>query len=264
MPELPEVESFRKYFHSNALNKKIKNAEVESSKMLGKISSKSLQKNLKGSNFKSTKRHGKNLFAELNNNKWLLLHFGMSGFLKYYKNKSEAPKHIRLLIDFENGWHLAFDDLRKFGKIDLVDDADGYIKKKKLGADPIEDKISFKKFYELLQNKKGTIKSILLNQQIIAGIGNLYSDEILFQAGIHPGLSIKKIKENEFKNIYNKMNSVLKKAISVKADENKFPKSYLFVHRKTGDDCPKCSGEIDKKTIAGRTSYFCKKHQKKK
>lgn len=263
MPELPEVETFRKYLDSTSLHKKINSAEVKNTKILGKVSSATLRSNLKGTKFNSTKRHGKNLFIELSNNKWLAMHFGMTGFLKYFKNLDEAPGHVRVLINFNNGYHLAYNCTRMLGKVDLINDLSGYIEKRKLGADPIEGKLKIKDFYRLFDNKSGPIKSALMNQNILAGIGNIYSDEILFQAGIHPATHVNRLRRNDLKNIYQKMNSVLKKAILVNADPEKLPGSYLISNRNNGKNCPKCSGKIMKKIIGGRSSYFCSIHQKK-
>ncbi len=264
MPELPEVESFRKYMDSTSLHKKINSVEVKNSKILGKISPSALKKNLTGNKFKSTKRLGKNLFAELSNKKWLTMHFGMTGYLKYYKKEEDAPGHVRVLINFDNSYHLAYNCTRMLGRVDLIDDLSKYIKKKRLGIDPIEDSLNLKDFYKLFNRRSGSIKSVLMNQSILAGIGNIYSDEILFQAGIHPGTNVKKLKDNDLKSIYRNMNSVLKKAISVNADSDKLPRNYLVTHRSSGEDCPKCKGKIKKQTIGGRSSYFCNKHQKKK
>ena len=265
MPELPEVETFRKYIDSTSLHKKISSTEVKNTRILGKVSSASLKRNLNGTKLTATKRHGKNLFVELSNHKWIVMHFGMTGFLKYYKNSAEAPGHVRALINFSNGYHLAYNCTRMLGKIDLVDDISGYIEEKKLGVDPIEGKLSVKDFCKLFNNKKSvSIKSALMNQNILAGIGNIYSDEILFQAGVHPATHVNRLKENDLKNIYQKMNSVLKKVISVKADHEKLPGRYLIRNRNYDKDCPMCSGKIKKKTIGGRSSYFCNKHQKKR
>ena len=264
MPELPDVENFKKYMNSTSLHKQISSVEVKSSKILESISSGELKKHLKGKKFKSTKRYGKNLFAKTSNKEWLRMHFGMTGFLKYYKDESEAPGHTRLLINFSNGYHLAYDCSRKLGKIDIVDNIDSFIEKKKLGADPLEDNLSSKRFKKLISKRTGTVKSFLMNQKIIAGIGNVYSDEILFQAGIHPASLLNKLKKADIKNLYKKMNTVLKKAISANADPEKLGSKYLLPNRENETMCPKCSGKIKKKTIAGRSSYFCSKHQKKK
>ncbi len=264
MPELPDVETFKKYLDSTSLHKNIHSAEVKNTKILGKTSSASFKKTLKGTKLKSTRRHGKHLFVELSNRRWIAVHFGMTGSLKYFKNNDEAPGHIRVLINFHNGFHLAYNCTRMLGKVDIIDNVETYIEKKKLGIDPFEGKFSVKDFYKLFKNRTGSIKSALMNQNILAGIGNIYSDEILFQADIHPFTNVKRLKENDLKNIYQKMNLVLKKAVSVNAELKKLPKTYLVENRKKDEDCPKCSGKIVKKTIGGRSSYFCTKHQKKK
>lgn len=264
MPELPEVETFKRYLDSTSLHKKIYSAEVRNTKILGKVSSALFKRKLKGERLTSTQRHGKNLFVELSNSRWIIMHFGMTGFLKYFKNDGQAPKHVRVLINFSNGYHLAYNCTRMLGKIDLIDNASDYIEKKKLGVDPIEGKLKEEDFNNLFKNRSGSIKSALMNQNILAGIGNIYSDEILFQSGIHPATQVKRLKKTDLKNIYTKMNLVLKRAISLKADPDKLPRSYLIVNRNNGEDCPKCSGKIKKQTIGGRSSYFCSKHQKKK
>lgn len=263
MPELPEVESFRNYFNRTSLNKKIERVEVTSGKMLKDVSSRTLQMQLKNDKFRKTSRHAKYLFAHTYNGKILVLHFGMTGYLHYFKDESEKPVHTRMQIDFVNGYHLAFDCQRKFGRIFLIDDKEKFIEKKKLGADPIADKMNLSAYRRLLEGKKGSIKTTLMDQKTISGIGNIYSDEILFNAGIHPASRTEKLNDNQVRKLYQMMIKVLRKAIDVKADAERMPKTYLLQDRKSGADCPRCSGIIRKQTINGRTSYFCGKHQKK-
>ena len=100
MPELPDVESFRKYMDSTSLNKKINSAEVKNTKILGKVNSGKLKRELKGAKFKSTKRHGKNLFVKLSTDKWITMHFGMTGYLKYFKKQEEASRTRESFIQF--------------------------------------------------------------------------------------------------------------------------------------------------------------------
>ncbi len=264
MPELPEVESFKKYLDSTSLHKKIKDVDVKSKTILANVTSRSLQIRLKNQKLKSTFRHGKYLFAETSKGEYLIFHFGMTGFLKYYKNPEEASKHIRMQINFSNGYHLGYDCARKLGRIDLVDDYQKFIEHKKLGVDPIREKINLGLFKEIIKGKKGSAKSLLMNQKIFAGIGNIYSDEILFQAKIHPNSDLKKLSENDIKEIYKRMKSVLSKAIDKEADPEKLPQKFLLHYRKKGEDCPLCSGNIKKSTIGGRSSYYCSKHQKLK
>jgi len=263
MPELPEVEIFRRYFNRTALNKKIIKVDVTAEKMLQEISRRSLHKNLKNSEFKNTSRHAKYLFAHTDNNKILVLHFGMTGSLKYFKNEEKKPDHTRMLIGFKNGYYLAYDCPRKLGKIFLIDDKPKFIEKKKLGPDPLADDLSFSVFRETLNRKRGAIKSALMDQKTISGIGNIYSDEILFNARIHPASKTEKLKDDHIKKIYQMMNKVLNKAIDTGVNLNRMPHTYLFWNREAGEDCPRCSGKIRKKTIGGRSSYFCDTHQKK-
>jgi formamidopyrimidine-DNA glycosylase len=262
MPELPDVESFRRYFDSTSLNKKINNVEVNSKTVLAGISPRALQSRLKGEKFKSTFGHGKYLFAETSKGDFLVMHFGMTGFLSYFKNPEDASKHIRVQINFTNGYHLGYDCARKLGRIDLVDDYNEFIKRKKLGVDPIRENINYQTFKEIVDGRKGTAKSVLMNQEIFAGVGNIYSDEILFQAKINPNSSFEKLKEKDLKEIFNKMKDILKKAISKDADPGKLPDSFLLHYRRPGKDCPVCSGKIKKSTIGGRSSYYCSKHQR--
>ncbi len=262
MPELPDVETFKRYMNETALHHKIDKVNISAPKLVKNVSAATIKRRLKGQKFDAIKRHGKYLFAHLNNDYWIIFHFGMTGYLKYFKDQNEQPPHVRMQVNFSNNYHLAYDCRRKFGEIDGVTNPDDFIKEKELGPDPIEDEIDFKTFKELFNNRTGAVKSALMNQQILAGIGNIYSDEILFQAKIFPGKSLNKIDDKELKKIYRMMNKVLEKAIKVKADPEKMPNFYLIHHRNPGDDCPKCDGKIKKKTIGGRSSYYCNKHQK--
>ena len=263
MPELPDVENFRKYFNRTSLHKKIQKVDVNAKKMLKGVSSRSLQMNLKNDSFSKTSRHAKYLFAHTDNDKILVLHFGMTGRLQYYKNEDEKPDHTRMLINFSNGYHLAFDCPRKFGRIFLIDDKRKFIEKRKLGPDPVADKLNLSKFRKILDGKRGAIKAALMDQKTISGLGNIYSDEILFNAGIHPASKTEKMSSDQLTKIYRMMNKVLNKVIDVDADVRKMPRTYLLSHRESGKDCPRCSGKIRKKTIGGRSAYFCDKHQKK-
>ena len=261
MPELPDVEVFRRYVNSTSLKQKIRNVEVEDKDILDNISSRSFQIKLKGETLKSATRHGKYLFISLNRDDKLLLHFGMTGKLKYYKNENDKPEYSKVIFDFTNGYHLSYICPRKLGKISLIKDKEKFISEKKLGPDPLSDDFNWKDFKDLFEDRRGKIKSGLMNQKVIAGIGNVYSDEILFHAGVHPFTEIKKLSERELKKIYKQLKSVIKKAIDANADHEKFPKNFLVTKRKDGEKCPKCGGTIKQKKYSGRSAHFCKDHQ---
>ncbi len=263
MPELPDVEVFRKYFNRTSLNSKIEKAQILDEGLLEQISPRGLQMRLKGKKFKSTSRHGKYMFARYDDNGWLILHFGMTGFLKYYKNDDKEPDHPRLLIRFSDGYTLAYDNQRKLGKVEITDDKDKFIEKNDLGPDPLKKGIDYDLFEELLSDRKGIIKSALMDQSLMCGIGNVYSDEILFRAKIHPLSKVQNLNKKESKKIYSAMRDVLKTAIEKKVDPDNMPRSFLLPRRQDGADCPRCSGTIKSGKINGRTSYYCKKHQKK-
>lgn len=259
MPELPDVEVFRQYMDATSLHQRISGVEVENDRVLKGTSPSGLGRKLKGRQFKQTKRHGKHMFACVDEEFWIMFHFGMTGFLKYYKNSEERPEHTRVLFSFENGYHLAYDNQRMLGKVQIVDNAADYIRKYNLGSDALD--LSLNAFRQLIKGRRGAVKTTLMNQNIIAGIGNIYSDEILFQSKIHPKTQIKHLNENKIKILYEKMIEVLQTAIEKKADPDEFPDDYLIPHRDEKDTCPRCGGKIKKIKINNRGTYFCPKCQ---
>ena len=255
MPELPDVEVFRRYIDSTSLHQKIESAEVKNEKILGGVSARELQSTLKGRTFESTRRHGKNLFVALDNGGWLLMHFGMTGDLEYFEDLDRDPPHDRFLISFENGYHLAFEDQRMFGNVDLIEDLDDFVRKKKLGPDALElDPASFRERFE---GRKGSVKAALMNQQLVAGVGNIYSDEMLFQARLHPETRIEQLDDATLEKLFEETRRVLETAIERGAYPQELPDNFLLSHRREGERCPRSNGEIRKLKAAGRTAYYC-------
>lgn len=261
MPELPDVAVFKTYLDSTALHQKIKQVSVKEKRVLEGVSAREIRDRLKGASFKKSRRHGKYLFIETDGGGHLVLHFGMTGFLKYFKDMEKETDHDRLLFDFTNGYHFAFDCQRMFGQIGWIDSMADFMEEKGLGPDALSSDLSFTLFRERFSESGAMIKSALMNQGLIAGIGNIYSDEILFQAGIHPKTRSKNLDEDRLRKLFDKMRSVLETAIDCKADPEAVPKHFLLPHRNEGEGCPGCGGEIRKEKIAGRTAYFCPKCQ---
>jgi formamidopyrimidine-DNA glycosylase len=255
VPELPDVEVFKRYLDSTSLHQKIGSVEVKNKKILGEVPANKLRETLEGQELESTHRHGKHLFVQLDNDDWLMLHFGMTGWLKYFKDPKDEPSHARLLITFENGYHLAFDCQRMLGEVDLIEDPEEFIEDKRLGPDLLE--LDFPSFRKRFGGRKGTIKSALMNQQIIAGIGNIYSDEILFQARVHPGTGVDWLDEEVLKKLFEETQRVLRTAIEHQADPEKLPDSFLLPLRRKGEKCPRGNGMIERIKATGRTAYFC-------
>jgi formamidopyrimidine-DNA glycosylase len=261
LPELPDVEVFRRYLNATSLHQKVQAVHVKHSRVLKGLTRRTLQKRLSSRELEKTARHGKHLFVKVTGNGWLRLHFGMSGFLRYYKNRSRQPEHVRLRLDFSNGYCLAYDNQRLLGQIGWVPRPEKFIKDENLGPDALED-LDFEKFRQLLSGRKASIKSALMDQNAIAGIGNIYSDEILFQAKIHPKAAAKNLVKSKLKTLYEALHQVLQEAIECRADPEKFPGHFLVSHRGEGKRCPRCGGSIKKIKLAGRSGYVCPGCQK--
>jgi formamidopyrimidine-DNA glycosylase len=258
MPELPEVEMARRYLEATALHQTIQAAEVKNGRILAKVSAKNLEEALAGKQFRCASRHGKRLFLNLHDSLWLALHLGLTGRLIYLESGAEEPSHTRLLISFENGRNLAFDDPRIFGEVGLVKSPAAFLMERKIGPDALL--LDQEGFLKIMSGRKGLIKPALLNQSLLAGLGNLYADEALFKAGICPktrGLTI-----GQLVALFSSIQEVLKTALATHADLEKLPDSYLLPHRHPGGTCPRDGALLRHEKIGGRTSYFCPEHQK--
>jgi formamidopyrimidine-DNA glycosylase len=259
MPELPEVEIYGRYFAEYALGQRIARVRVLDERILGLVRKSAFQRGLTGHSFTGVRRHGKHLFADAGG-VWLHLHFGMSGDLAFYND--EPPRFARVIFDFENGWHLAFEDMRLFGVADLTPNPDDYIAGHSLGPDPVDPKFRLADFRRLVTGRRGAIKSLLMSQDIIAGVGNLYADEILYQTSIHPARAVDKLSDAEVRSVHGTMRRILKDVIARKARGANHPARYLIEHREEGGRCPTCGGGILRTVVFGRTTYYCGKHQR--
>ena len=264
MPELPEVEVFRQNFNSTALNKKIANVQVLDEGILENISSRSFQTRLKGVTFQATHRHGKYLFIELDTEETLMVHFGMTGNLKYYKKGEEVPEYSRIIFNLDNGYNLSYVCPRKLGRVGLVEDEADFIEDNKLGPDTYSDNFKWEDFKKIMKGKRGGIKTTLMNQKLMAGIGNIYSDEILFHSNIYPFTDVDELEEKELKTVFEKMKLVFDQAIKAEAKKENIPGDFLLLKRRDDEECPICGGRIKHEKYSGRSSYYCESHQKKK
>ena len=261
MPELPEVETFKEYLNSTSLHQRITNVAVRDAYVLKRVSPRELARRLKGRRFENSHRHGKHLFVRASDELWLRLHFGMTGSLEYLNHDEASPKTARVLFNFANNRRLAFDDQRKFGEIELIEDVDEFLQTRGLGPDALE--ISFSQFKAIVEKHRGAVKAILLNQQLIAGIGNLYADEILFRSRMHPATEATRLSGDDLRRLFRATRYVLERAIALKTDFNRLPKSWLLTHRGKQGRCPRCGRALESATIGGRTSWFCAHCQKR-
>ena len=259
MPECPDVEIFRQYLDATSLHQKIQTVTVHNRKVLEKTSPKKLDQALQGHSLESTTRHGKYLFAKSDDQTTLVLHFGMTGSLQYSKSDRENGPHDRIIFFFTNNYKLAYVCQRLLGRVGLIESVDRFVKGHKLGPDAMH--MDLKGFRQIFERGRGSVKSTMMNQKLIAGLGNIYSDEILFQAAIHPAMACSKLSDADVKNLHHNMKKVLKRAVERKADAEKLPKSYLLVYRDKGGACPRCHSKLQTRKISGRTAYFCPRCQ---
>lgn len=261
MPELPDVEIFKQYFDATSLHRKITEVVACDTRLLAGISRKKLGRRLTGRSFSETVRHGKYLFARFEDRGFLVLHFGMTGFLKLFKEEREAPDHLGLLLRFADGYHLAFVCKRRLGMIAIRESVEDLVNEKELGPDALELCGDSARFAELLGGHRGSLKGLLMNQGVLAGIGNIYADEILFLIGWHPKRKAADLTGKELRQLAAKTRHILKTAIERRVGAEGWPKSWLLPRREAGRSCPRCSGTIRRITVSGRGTYYCPDHQ---
>ena len=260
MPELPEVEGYARYFARHALRQRIARVDIRDERVLA-VRPEQLVRVLRGREFTRVRRHGKHLFAEAGA-QWLHLHFGMTGDLAYYRDAGDEPRFARVVWDFDGGAHLAFEDMRLFGVVDLTPSPESYIAEHALGPDPLDDGFTLARFRAIVAKRRGAVKAMLMSQDVIAGMGNLYADEALYQASIHPRRPADRLRDDEVRAIYTAMRRILREVIRYREKGGDWPRRYLTMHREEGERCPRCGGTIVRTVVFGRTTYYCKAHQR--
>lgn len=260
MPELPDVQVYKETIDATSLHSRIETVHVPSNGLLD-VSERTLRRHLRGRALEGTRRHGKWLFVACGDG-WLRLHFGMTG-LPVYRKGGEPPEFAKLALDFEDGGTLHIVSRRKLGHIGWIDDPDRFIEAERLGPDPVAtDGFGLEAFRERLEERRGMIKTTLMNQQVIAGLGNVYSDEILFQGGLDPEAQAASLRSRTVGTLHRTLQRVLHKAIEARAEPDEMPRSWLLPSREDGADCPRCGGTVRRKQVAGRSTYWCPSHQR--
>lgn len=260
MPELPEVETYRKYVESTSLKKKILKIDIDDDRLV-KCGEDNFFEWLRGNSFVDSYRIGKYLFIKISSGKTLIMHFGLTGNVEYFKDLEDCPKYTRVLFYFDNGFKLAYICKRKFGWVDIVDDIETYRDKTGMGPDAL--KLSFEEFKKGISKRKTSIKPVLMDQKLTAGIGNIFADEILYQSRIHPETKVPEISDKDIRLIYDKMKEILKTAINYDANYDKFPENYLVHFRKDGGSCYHTGCKIKRIEVNGRGTYYSPEYQAK-
>ena len=263
MPELPDVEGFKAYFEKHALRSQITAIHAPDARILRDTSPQALGRRLKGEIFAKTHRHGKFLFAQPEaESGWMVMHFGMTGFLGSFECEDDEPEHASVVFEFEEGNKLAYASQRMLGRVGWVDDLAAFIEDQELGPDALSEDLSADRLAEILCGHRGMLKSALMNQAIVAGIGNEWSDEILFQCGLHPKVGIDELEFNDLSEVCRTGKRVLRTGSGARKNSHSLPHHYLGVHRHTDGKCPKCGHDLETVKALSRTAYFCPKCQK--
>jgi len=301
VPELPEVQTTVNGINDNLPGLKILDVwtDYKSAHAMHKESIKNpkyflkFKKEITGTKIIKAERRAKNILIHLSNRKTVLIHMKMTGHLMYgkymldkksktWKTTEKGPledpfnQFIHLVFTLNNKKHLVFSDVRKFAKVVLIDSSNLSRSPhlSHLGPEPLEKSFTASVLRQrLLLKPNGKIKQVLMEQTVIAGIGNIYSDEILFASGIHPLTQVKKLKPTDFKNIWKYTKKILKEGIDFKGDSLSDYRNidgerggFQYRHkayRQTGKLCSKKDGGTIKRiVVGGRSGHFCPVHQK--
>lgn len=260
MPELPDVENVVNKIKPQVVGEAFKGVKVLDPLLLQTSLSK-LREVLTRSKVEGLERRGKFILFYLTPPNTLILHLRMTGNLLWFATSRGKHPHDRIIFFFEHG-KLHFRDQRRLGKVYLVPDRDFSSVKalSTMGPEPLSPSFTFNFFEKLLKRRKGRIKSLLMDQSFVAGIGNIYGDEILFQARIRPARRAESLKEEERKVLFKKIKEVLSEAV---ADyEQLSEKSSWFMNWRRKGLCPRGCGKLERVKIGGRYSYFCSSCQK--
>jgi formamidopyrimidine-DNA glycosylase len=261
MPELPDVEVYRRRLRQGGLNRTIRKVVVTDARILDDVSAAALARRLTGRRFTATGRHGKNLLVRLDKGGWLRMHFGMTGAVHHFSNAEDAPRYTRVRFDFSDRAHLAYTSKRMLGHVGLADDDDAFAAEHDLGPDALAREVDLARFKEALTGTRRPVKSALMDQSVLAGIGNVYSDEMLFHARIDPRTPTDRLGAARLRRLYRTMHRVLEDAIARGAGSDDFvervPRGWLLRQRHKGGRCPRGHGPLKTLRIGGRTSYFC-------
>ncbi len=273
MPELPEVETVKETLKLKLIDKKIKDVKIYYDGIIAYPEIKEFSKQIKNLPIKDINRRGKWLMFDLDKY-YLLSHLRMEG--KYFfKNKGDKlDNHEHVVFSLDSNEELRYRDTRKFGKMYLIkkEDINNVGPIKDLGLEPWDTNLTKEYLKDKYKTKKLPIKTVLLDQSIIVGIGNIYADEILFLSKLNPLIKCCDLNDDDLENIIKYTKEVLEKAIklggttirtytSVDGVHGRF-QNELLVHGKDNDSCPACGQAIKKIRVGGRGTYYCSNCQK--
>jgi len=262
MPELPEVEHRLRYFRRASIGEQIVRVVVTAPNIIRSQATRTFALGLTGRKFMRAERRGKYLIAYLDNERALILHFGMGGDLLRYRGDEDRPPYTRIEFFLASGWRLAFTCPRKICRVMLVDHPSQVPALNEMGPEPLGRELSLVRLESILEaSPRRQIKPLLMDQRRIAGVGNIYADEILFEAGVLPNRRAGELRREEIEKIHQATRRVLRQALKTASDEY-FPDDFLVSRSARNGLCKVCGGPVSRETIGGRTAYFCSRCQR--
>lgn len=269
MPELPEVETIRRSLEPKISGLRIQKVAVFNEKTIKYPSPHLFVSSLQGEEIIGMDRWGKYLITEIGSSLALVIHLRMTGALILLDSGVAVSKYTRVIFYLDQGKELHFHDVRKFGTMHLISrqQLDDFPPFRVLGYDALDPRLTLSVFMERIKGRSGQIKGLLLNQSFIAGIGNIYANEILWKAGIQPSRTVDSLSIREQERLYQAMGDIIQLAIKhhgttlrdyVDGDGNRGEfQNMLSVHGREGETCPCCGERIVRIKQGGRGTYFC-------
>jgi formamidopyrimidine-DNA glycosylase len=277
MPELPEVETIVRGLREPLVGRTFTGVRVGWENLVARPrpelaegpTVREFERGLVGHEILAVKRRGKYLVFALSGGGSLIIHLRMTGRLLIVNSTDKLDKHDHLIFELDDGRELRFNNVRKLGRVYLVDDEDEIVGK--LGPEPLDDDFTPADFAALFSARRGKIKPLLLNQRFVAGIGNIYADEALFAARIHPERKADTLAADEIECLYCAIRRVLRQGIEncgttlsayrdAQGREGR-NQEYLRVSRRAGQPCLHCGMPIERTVVGGRGTYFCPRCQ---
>mgnify|MGYP001766935767 FL=1 len=266
MPELPEVETIRRGLISgngeipSLLYQRIISVDLFWRKTVASPDPLQFIQELKGREVIELSRRGKFLLINLDHGT-LIFHLRMSGDLRMQPAGEPTQKHDRLQLNFNSGWKLVLNDTRKFGRAWLTEDPQKVLSG--IGPEPLDPDLTPDKFHAMLQVRSRQIKPLLMDQRFLAGLGNIYTDEALFSAGIHPLQRSDTLTQPEAERLLAAIREVLQKGILAKGASIDWVyrggdfQNHFQVYKRTGSPCPRCGTPIQRIMVGQRSTHFC-------
>ncbi|WP_155056807.1 Fpg/Nei family DNA glycosylase [Streptomyces blattellae] len=258
MPELPDVEGFRQVLLSCGSRRSVTDIDVRDAGILRGVTEERLRTELKGARLGTAWRHGKWLFVPTDGAPTLVFHFGMTGSLRCCAREEPIEAHDRLVLTLDGARNLCYRDQRKLQGVQLADDT--AVDRILDGLGPDARAVSREEFLELLSGRRGAVKGALMDQSVIAGLGNLLCDEILWRSHVAPRIPVRNLSEKSLRRIHAAMGRVL--TTSVRAGRVPPRRSWLTGRRDDSEpQCPRCGDSLRSGRVAGRRTVWCPRCQ---